>query len=47
MLEFLEIDCLQTGKLDSSLEFFLTSHRGAIGWKRRTAWKHLNETFHL
>ena len=28
MLEFLEIDCLQTGELDSSLEVFLTSHGG-------------------
>ena len=30
MLEFLEIDCLQTGEHDSSLEVFLTSHRGKL-----------------
>lgn len=33
MLEFLEIDCLQTGELDSSLEVFLTSHRGKLAGK--------------
>lgn len=40
MLEFLEIDHLQTGELDSSLEFFSEFSQGEIGWRRRTAWKH-------
>lgn len=32
-MEFLEIDYSQTGELGSSLEFFLTSHRGKLAGK--------------
>lgn len=44
-MEVLEIEYLQTGELDSSLELFSDSSHRETGGKMRTAWKHPNENY--